>query len=129
MPALVVDGRQIAERGVAAAWIVEALDELEDGHARFGLRLEPAAIEKLALERGEEALRHRVVVGVADRAHRGPHAGLAAALAERDGGILRALIRVMDDILRPARCERHVQRIEHDLGVQASPSTSRRCGG
>jgi hypothetical protein len=31
---------------------------------------------------------------------------------------LRALVRVVDDILRPARCQRHVQRIEHELGVQ-----------
>ena len=25
----------------------------------------------------------------------------------------------MDDVLRPARCQRHVQGIEHELGVQA----------
>jgi hypothetical protein len=98
--------------------VVEALDELEHGHAGFGLRLEPSSIEKLALERGEEALRHRVVVGIAHRAHRGPHPGLTATLAEGDGGILRALVRVMDDILRSARCQRHVQGIEHKLGVQ-----------
>ena len=48
---LVVDWGEIAERGVAPARIVEALDELEDGNARFGLRLEPAPVEKLALER------------------------------------------------------------------------------
>src|SRR5215475_14879964 len=29
-------------------------DEVEHGHPRFGLRFEPAAIEKLALERGEK---------------------------------------------------------------------------
>jgi hypothetical protein len=36
---LVVDWGEIAERGVAPARIVEALDELEDGNARFGLCL------------------------------------------------------------------------------------------
>ena len=49
------------------ARIVEALDELEDGHARFGLRLEATPIEQLTFERGEETLRHRVVVGISDR--------------------------------------------------------------
>jgi hypothetical protein len=34
---------------VASARIVEALDELEHGHAGFGLRLEPSSIEKLGL--------------------------------------------------------------------------------
>jgi hypothetical protein len=35
--------------------IVKALDEFEDGHARFGLGLEATPIEQLAFERGEEA--------------------------------------------------------------------------
>jgi hypothetical protein len=54
--------------------VVPALDELEHGHAGLGLGFEAAAGEQLALERGEEALAHRVVEAVADRTHRGPHA-------------------------------------------------------
>jgi hypothetical protein len=42
--------RPVAARN-ASARIIEALDELEDGNARFGLSLEPAPVEKLALER------------------------------------------------------------------------------
>jgi hypothetical protein len=45
---------------VAAARIVEALDEREDRAARLGPRLEPAVREHLAFERGEEALAHGV---------------------------------------------------------------------
>ena len=45
--------------------VVPALDELEDGHFRFGLGAEASPVEKLALERGEEALAERVVVRVA----------------------------------------------------------------
>lgn len=41
---------------MTAARIVEALDELEHGHPRFGLGLEPVPIQGLALERGEETL-------------------------------------------------------------------------
>ena len=46
---------------MSPARIVEALDEFEDGHARFGLRLEATPIEQLTFERGEETLRHRLL--------------------------------------------------------------------
>src|SRR5439155_6250467 len=85
---LVGDGREIADGGMTPARMIETLDEREYGDARFSLRLEPAPVEQLAFERGEEALRHRVVVGVADRSHRGPHAGLAATRAEGDRCVL-----------------------------------------
>jgi hypothetical protein len=88
---LVLDGREITDRGMTAAAIVKSFDELERGHPRLGLRLEPTPVEKLALERGEEALAHRIVVGVSDRAHRGTHARFPAAVAERDRRVLRAL--------------------------------------
>jgi hypothetical protein len=38
-----------------------------------------APAQQLAFERREEALAHRVVESVADRAHRGAHAGFLAA--------------------------------------------------
>ena len=53
--------------------VVEALDEVEHGEARLDLRAEAGPIEELALERGEETLTQRVVVAIADRAHRGGH--------------------------------------------------------
>ena len=59
--------------------------------ARLGLRLEAVPREKLAFEGGEEALAHGVVVGVADRTHRGAHTCLTAAVAELDRGVLAAL--------------------------------------
>src|ERR1700687_187409 len=73
---------------MSPAWIVEALDEFEDGHARFGLVLEATPIKQLAFERGEEALRHRVVVGISDRPHRGANTRLPTSFAELDRGIL-----------------------------------------
>jgi len=68
--------------------VVPAFDVAEEGHARFGLALEGTAIEQLALEAGKEALRHGVVVGVADAAHRRTHAELGAALTERNTRVL-----------------------------------------
>ena len=54
------------------------------------------AVEELAFEGGEEALRHGVVIGVPDRSHRGADASLPTSFAEFDRGILRALIRMVD---------------------------------
>jgi hypothetical protein len=50
----------------------ESLDELEHRDPRLGLRLEPTPVEKLAFQRGEEALAHRIVVGVSAGRSEGP---------------------------------------------------------
>ena len=70
--------------------IVEAFDEGKDGHARLGVGSEAAAIDQFALERREEALAHGIVIGIANRAGRRPHAGFPAAIAESNGRVLRA---------------------------------------
>ena len=75
--------------------------------------LEPGAVEQLAFERCEEALRHRVVVTIPHRAHRRRYAPLAAAFPEGERGVLAALIGVMDDRGRASLSHCHVQRIEH----------------
>jgi hypothetical protein len=54
---------------VPSAGIVPSFDELGDGRLRLGLVQEAAAVDRLAFERGEEALAHGVVVGIADRTH------------------------------------------------------------
>ena len=60
--------------------------------------LEPTPVEKLAFQRGEEALAHRIVVGVANRAHRWAHPGFAAAVAELNGGVLAEARFTCDDL-------------------------------
>jgi hypothetical protein len=77
---------------MAAAWVIPAFDEVEEGEARGGLGAEAVAVEQLALERREEALTHGAVVGVADTTHRRANAGLAAAPAEGERRVLTALI-------------------------------------
>ena len=57
----------------------------------LALAAEADAIEQLALERGEEALTHCLVVAVAHRSHRRLDAGLATPQPERDRRILAAL--------------------------------------
>src|SRR6266849_2468441 len=98
--------------------IVPAFDEVEDGEARVGLRVEGVAIEQLALERREEALAHGVVVGIAHTAHRRPDAGLATAPAEGERRVLAALIRVMNHRGRSALRDGHVERGQDELGAE-----------
>ena len=50
---------------MSSARVVEALDEVEDGHLGLGLRSVSGRIEKLALQRREEALAQRIIVCVA----------------------------------------------------------------
>jgi len=101
-----------------AARVVPALDEVEDGDAGRGLRREALAIEQLALERREEAFAEGVVVGIAHRPHRGPAAGRATAEPEGNRGVLAALVRVMDDVGRPALLDGQVQSRQDERGAQ-----------
>ena len=91
---------------MAPIGVVPAFDELEYGHAVLRLGGKRAPIEQLAFQRGEEALAHRVVVGIPDRAHGRPHIGLLAAQSQGDRGVLRALVAMVDDIGRPALGQR-----------------------
>ena len=61
MSSFVVDGRPVAEGRVAAVRVVPAFDPLKHRHLCFRLRLEPTPAQQLALEGGEETLRHRIV--------------------------------------------------------------------
>src|SRR6266550_4623422 len=94
-------GRAVAEGGMEPRRVVPAFDEAEAGDFRLGLRGKAMAFQQLAFESGEEAFAHRVVIGVADRSHRRPHAGFLAAFAECQRRILAALVAVMDDAVRP----------------------------
>jgi len=73
---------------------------------------------QLAFEGGEEALAQRVVVGVADRAHGWAQAGLTAAVAERDRGVLRALVGVVNDVVGSPLPDGPLERVEHQFRAQ-----------
>ncbi len=103
---------------MAAPRVVPALDEVENREAGLGRRAEPVPVEQLALERREEALAERVVVGVAHAPHRGPSAGLPTAATEGEGGVLAALVRVMNHVARPAVSDGHIQRGQDQLRLE-----------
>ena len=58
---------------MATVRIVPALQSLEDRHPRFGLAAEPSPVEHFALERGEKALGHGIVIRIADGAEGVPN--------------------------------------------------------
>src|SRR5260370_36685395 len=101
---------------MAAMGVVPAFDELEDRHAGLALGFEAAAVEQFAFERGEETLAHCVIEAIADGAHRGPHAGLAAALAEGERSVLATLVRMMNHGGGPALPQAPGERLEHPVG-------------
>ena len=69
---------------MAPSRIVPTPDELEDRHSGLDLGLELAPVEQLAFERREEALAHRIVIGITDRSHGWTDAGFLASQAEGD---------------------------------------------
>src|SRR5262245_60296623 len=118
--ALEVRRRPVAETRMTPMRVVPAFDELEHRDLRLGLVLEAPPLEQLAFQRREEALGDRVVVGIADRSHRGAYTHLPAAQPEGDRGVLRALIGMMDDIARSALRKGAIECIEHKLGSQVA---------
>ncbi len=110
----------MVERGVPTMRVIPPFDEVEDRHARLGPGFETTPVEQFAFERGEKTLAQGVVETVAHRAHRRPHAGLVAALAEGRRGVLAAVVGVMNHPRRPALSERHVQCRQHQFGAQMS---------
>src|ERR1700694_1909938 len=103
---------------MAGMGVVPSLDEFEDGNAGLALGFEAAAVEQFTFERGKETLAHRVIEAIADRAHRGPHARLAAALAEGERSVLAALVRMMNHGGGAALPEGQVERLQHQFRAQ-----------
>ena len=68
--------------------MVPAFEPLEDRQPRLSLTAEAASVEDLPFERGEEALSHGVIVGIARGPHRRHHAGGVAAFAEGVASVL-----------------------------------------
>jgi hypothetical protein len=95
--------------------VVPAFDEIENGKRSLALRCEVVFGKQLAFERCVEALAHRVIVTIADRSHRRRNAGFSAALSKGDRRVLRSLVRMVDDRLRIAPIDRHVERIDDQL--------------
>lgn len=118
MPLFILNGREVTQPGVAPVGVVPALDEIEDRHLSFGLGEESAPIERLARQCGEETLAHRVVEAVIDRSHRRANARFPAEHPEHNRSVLRTLVGVMHNLDGFALLDRHVERLQDQLGAQ-----------
>ena len=92
-----VEGALITDAGVEPAAVVEALDVIEDGAARFGSGAEALAVDEFVFEAAPERFDVGVVVAVAGAAHRGDEAVGGEGLPERAAGELAAAIRMHND--------------------------------
>ncbi len=79
---LVVDGAEIAKRGVPPCRVVERFDVVKHRSGESGSGWPVVSVKELALQRREEGLGHGVVQGVADGAHRPEQACGAQSLPE-----------------------------------------------
>jgi len=111
--------RQIVECGMPAVGVIEPLDVVEEREAGGIPRREGVSGEQFAFERGEEALRHRVVEAIPPTAHRGRHPRLAQPPPEREARILAPLVRVVNDSGdRSALPQGHFDRFDHYLRAE-----------
>src|ERR1700730_14679930 len=117
--ALEAHRRSVTEGRMSAASIVPTFDPFKDRQLRLDLRAKVAPIEQLTFQRGEKRFGHGVVVRISDRTNGWHDAHFAAALAEGEARVLRAVIGMMNhSVLGPALCERHVDGREHQLSFQ-----------
>src|SRR5215211_1966444 len=73
-------------------------------------------VDQLPLQGRDEALGHRVVVGIRYRSHRGQESGFFESATELNRGVLATSIRVMDQSGRwPASIDSHVHSVEYQL--------------
>src|SRR6202158_603906 len=103
---------------MAAPWIIKSLDVFKHRELGLCLRVKAAPIKQLTFERSKKAFGHRIVIRIADRTDRWHHAHLSTTLAESETRVLAAVIGMMDHVLGPPLCERHVDGSEHQLGLQ-----------
>ena len=104
--------------------IVPALDELKHCPASLGRRAECAAVQQLALERGEETLAQGVVIAITDRTHGWAHTGVATAFPEGKRRVLTPLVRVVDDVRGMPLPERHPVTDRLDVVLSAARTSS-----
>lgn len=117
----VVGWSRVAQRGVAPLAIVPDLNEREDCSTHRSPCRPDLAVEQLDLKRGEEAFRDGKGVAVPDGTHRPHQASPLELLAEGQGGVLAAVIRVMDQPSRGVTvAESHRQGVEDQFRARWS---------
>src|SRR5215213_856420 len=107
------------QRGVPPTGVVEALYVLEDRRP-CSLAVRPRmAVDQLPLQGRDEALGHRVVIGISYRSHRRQKTRLLEPTAELNRGVLATAVGMVDQPRRwPASVDSHVQSVENQLRLE-----------
>jgi hypothetical protein len=78
------------------------------------------AVEQFTFEGSEEALAKGIIIAIADGAHGGADPSCPAAATKGKGGVLAALIRMVDDTFWMALLNGHLQCLQDELSAQVS---------
>ena len=101
--------------------MVEPVDPFEGGELdRFEVTLGAALTNHLGLVQADDRLGQRIVVGIADAAHRRLNPGLSQTLGVANRQVLGATVAVMHQsalIAHRAVIERLLERVQGKLGV------------
>ncbi len=97
--------------------VVPTLNKTEKGDASLGLRAEGIAIHEFTFQGGKETFAPGVVKAIAGRAHRRAYPSCLTALAKGDGGVLAALVGMMNHVLRSTLSQGPMEGIQHQLGT------------
>ena len=73
---------------MAAARVVEGLEEVEDRHPGVGVGAEGCSVKELGLKGGKETLAHGIVVAISYRSHGGTNAGLGTSFPKGQRRVL-----------------------------------------
>ena len=97
--------------------VVPTFDKTEEGDASLGMRAEGIAINEFTFQGGKETFAQGIVKAIAHRAPRRSYSSYFTALAKGDGGVLAALVGMMNDVLGSTLRQRHIEGLQHQLGT------------
>ena len=110
--------RAIADAAVEATDVVPAFQKGEYASPRLLVGSEVFSTEQFGFECSEERLTHRVVIRITRCPHRWLYTRFATAPAKGNGRVLASLVRMENDALVSSLPQCHVQRAQHQFGVQ-----------
>src|ERR1017187_10203787 len=93
-----VNRAKVLEGAMETAPVIEGLDEVEDGLARFAASFEGTPIDQFLFERAPEGFHGGIVIAAGFATHGGEGLALRQSVAEVSAGVLAAAVGVEDQL-------------------------------